>query len=188
MKPLSFLILAICWSKLLTRLLPLGSDDPTAKPLRLARRHVGVERVGSYSSSGLIGQNSAMREFCWLLFVAVPAIARADLPPDIERVLTAHKIPASEVSVLVEAVDADAPILSHLATESRSPASVMKTITTWSALELLGPTFVWQTEVYMLGTFDGRKLDGSLALKGYGDPYLVEEEVWKLVHALRRSG
>ena len=131
-----------------------------------------------------------MRVFCWLLLVAVaaPAVARADLPPDIERVLTAHKIPASEVSVLVEAVDADAPILSHLATESRSPASVMKTITTWSALELLGPTFVWQTEVYMLGTFDGRKLDGSLALKGYGDPYLVEEEVWKLVHALRRSG
>ena len=40
----------------------------------------------------------------------------------------------------------------------------------------------------MLGTFDGRKLDGSLALKGYGDPYLVEEEVWKLVHALRRCG
>jgi D-alanyl-D-alanine carboxypeptidase/D-alanyl-D-alanine-endopeptidase (penicillin-binding protein 4) len=136
----------------------------------------------------VIGQNSAMREFCWLLLVAAPALARAELPPEIERVLSAHKIPASDVSVLVEQVDADQPIVSHLTKEGRSPASVMKTITTWSALELLGPTFVWQTEVYMLGTFDGRKLDGSLALKGYGDPYLVEEEVWKLVHALRRSG
>lgn len=131
-----------------------------------------------------------MREFCRLLLVAAaaPAVVRADLPPEIERVLSAHKIPASDVSVLVEAVDGDTPILNHLPAESRSPASVMKTITTWSALELLGPTFVWQTEVYMLGDFDGRKLDGSLALKGYGDPYLVEEEVWKLVHALRRSG
>src|SRR4051794_24082564 len=111
MKPLSFLILASCLSKLLTRLLPLGSDHSTAKSLRRARRHVGVERVGGYSSSGVIGQNSAMRKFCWLLLVAAPGVARADLPPDIERVLTAHKIPASEVSVLVEAVDADAPIL-----------------------------------------------------------------------------
>jgi D-alanyl-D-alanine carboxypeptidase/D-alanyl-D-alanine-endopeptidase (penicillin-binding protein 4) len=136
----------------------------------------------------VIGQNSAMREFCWLLLAAAPAVARADLPPDIERVLTAHKIPPSEVSVLVQEVDADKPVVSHLIQEARSPASVMKTITTWSALELLGPAFVWQTEVYELGTFDGRKLDGSLALKGYGDPYLVEEELWKLVHALRRSG
>jgi D-alanyl-D-alanine carboxypeptidase/D-alanyl-D-alanine-endopeptidase (penicillin-binding protein 4) len=64
----------------------------------------------------------------------------------------------------------------------------MKIITTWSALELLGPAYAWQTEVYFLGTFDGRKLDGSLALKGYGDPYLVEEELWKMVHALRRPG
>jgi hypothetical protein len=45
---------------------------------------------------------------CCSWLVAAPAVARADLPPDIERVLTAHKIPASEVSVLVEAVDADA--------------------------------------------------------------------------------
>ena len=64
----------------------------------------------------------------------------------------------------------------------------MKTITTWSALELFGPAYTWPTEVYYLGAFDGRKLDGNLALKGYGDPYLVEEELWKLVHALRRSG
>ncbi len=129
-----------------------------------------------------------MREFRWLLLVAVPAVALADLPPEIERVLAAHKIPATDVSVLVEEVDASEPALSHLATESRSPASVMKTITTWSALEILGPAYTWPTEVYFLGDFDGRKLAGDLALKGYGDPYLVEEELWKLLRALRRSG
>jgi D-alanyl-D-alanine carboxypeptidase/D-alanyl-D-alanine-endopeptidase (penicillin-binding protein 4) len=115
-------------------------------------------------------------------------VARADLPPEIERVLSAHKIPQTDVSVLVEEVGAREPILSHLAAEPRSPASVMKTITTWSALEILGPAYTWPTEVYFLGDFDGRKLDGDLAIKGYGDPYLVEEELWKLLRALRRSG
>jgi serine-type D-Ala-D-Ala carboxypeptidase/endopeptidase (penicillin-binding protein 4) len=129
-----------------------------------------------------------MREFCWLLLATVPALARADLPPEIERVLTAHKIPASDASVLVEEVDANKAEVSHLAKEARSPASVMKTITTWSALELLGPAYSWLTEVYYQGEFDGRKLDGNLVLKGYGDPYLVEEELWKLAHALRRAG
>jgi D-alanyl-D-alanine carboxypeptidase/D-alanyl-D-alanine-endopeptidase (penicillin-binding protein 4) len=42
--------------------------------------------------------------------------------------------------------------------------------------------------VYFLGRFDGEKLDGDLALKGYGDPYLVNEELWKLLRALRRAG
>jgi D-alanyl-D-alanine carboxypeptidase/D-alanyl-D-alanine-endopeptidase (penicillin-binding protein 4) len=39
-----------------------------------------------------------------------------------------------------------------------------------------------------LGTFDGGKLDGDLALKGYGDPALVVEELWNLLRALRRQG
>jgi D-alanyl-D-alanine carboxypeptidase/D-alanyl-D-alanine-endopeptidase (penicillin-binding protein 4) len=38
----------------------------------------------------------------------------------------------------------------------RSPASVMKIVTTWSALEYLGPAYTWPTEVYFLGPFDGR--------------------------------
>src|SRR5215471_6116285 len=129
-----------------------------------------------------------MREICWLLLVAAPSVAWADLPPEIERVLSSHKIPPTDVSVLVEEVGASEPILSHLAAEPRSPASVMKTITTWSALEILGPAYTWPTEVYFRGDFDGRKLDGDLAIKGYGDPYLVEEELWKLLRALRRSG
>ena len=80
------------------------------------------------------------------------------------------------------------PVLSHLADVPRNPASVMKIVTTWSALEVLGPTYTWPTEVYFFGSFDGEKLDGDLALKGYGDPYLVHEELWKLLRALRRAG
>ncbi len=88
----------------------------------------------------------------------------------------------------MQAVDGAQPILSHLPDELRSPASVMKVVTTWGALEYLGPAYMWPTEVYFLGDFDGSTLDGDLAIKGYGDPYLVVEEVWKLLRALRRAG
>src|SRR6476661_8874824 len=86
---------------------------------------------------------------------------------------------STDVSIVVQAVDAAEPILSQLPDVPRNPASVMKTVTTWTALESLGPTFEWPTEVYFLGEFDGKTLDGDIAFKGYGDPYLVEEEVWK---------
>jgi D-alanyl-D-alanine carboxypeptidase/D-alanyl-D-alanine-endopeptidase (penicillin-binding protein 4) len=123
-----------------------------------------------------------------LTSVVAFAASAAELPPEIQRVLTGHGIPATDISIVVQGVDDLEPILSHLPDVARSPASVMKIVTTWSALEYLGPAYTWPTDVYFLGEFDGRKLDGDLALKGYGDPYLVVEEVWKLLRSLRRLG
>jgi len=129
-----------------------------------------------------------MRIVALLLACLVAGAAAAELPPEIARLLAGLKIPQDDVSIVVQAVDAPEPILAHLPDAPRSPASVMKIVTTWSALEYLGPAYTWPTEVYFLGSFDGRKLDGDLALKGYGDPYLVVEELWKLLRTLRRQG
>jgi D-alanyl-D-alanine carboxypeptidase/D-alanyl-D-alanine-endopeptidase (penicillin-binding protein 4) len=123
-----------------------------------------------------------------LIGVAAFAAHADELPPEIARVLTGHAISPTEVSIVVQAVDEAKPVLSHLPDVARSPASVMKVVTTWSALEYLGPAYTWPTEIYFLGPFDGHKLDGDLAIKGYGDPYLVVEEVWKLLRALKRLG
>ncbi|MBN1237557.1 MAG: D-alanyl-D-alanine carboxypeptidase/D-alanyl-D-alanine-endopeptidase [Gammaproteobacteria bacterium] len=112
----------------------------------------------------------------------------AVLPVPVGRVLDGHGISADDVSIVVQALDSDEPALSHLADEPRNPASVMKLLTTWAALEILGPAYTWTTEVYFDGEFDGATLDGDLVLKGYGDPYLVLEEFWKLLRALRRMG
>ncbi|HLF12049.1 MAG TPA: D-alanyl-D-alanine carboxypeptidase/D-alanyl-D-alanine-endopeptidase [Gammaproteobacteria bacterium] len=129
-----------------------------------------------------------MRAFPYLLICAAICTAHAELPPQVERVLTGHGISPDDVSIVVQAVDAAEPILSHLADVPRNPASVMKVVTTWTALEVLGPAYTWPTEVYFLGDFDGKELLGDLVLKGYGDPYLVLEEFWKLLRALRRVG
>jgi serine-type D-Ala-D-Ala carboxypeptidase/endopeptidase (penicillin-binding protein 4) len=121
------------------------------------------------------------------LIVCSPPAA-AQLPPGIARVLAGLAISAEDVSIVVQAVDADEPVLSHEAGVARNPASVMKLVTTWVALEFLGPDYRWPTEIYFLGDFDGRTLAGDLAIKGYGDPFLVVEEYWKMLRAVRRLG
>lgn len=123
-----------------------------------------------------------------ILFTLAASTASADLPPPIAAVLAGHRISADDVSVVVQALDSPTPVVSHLPDVARSPASVMKIVTTWGALEYLGPAYTWPTEVYFLGNLDGTKLDGDLALKGFGDPYLVVEEFWKMLRALRRQG
>lgn len=138
--------------------------------------------------SGFV-HNPRMPRYLLCVLCAVLGSARgAELPANVELVLRGHGISADDVSIVVQAVDADAPILSHLPELARNPASVMKVVTTWVALEYLGPAYRWPTEVYLLGNVDGATLDGDLAIKGYGDPYLVLEEFWKLLRGLRRLG
>ena len=102
-----------------------------------------------------------MRWLVSLTGLAVLATAQADeLPPTIERVLTGHGIPPDDVSMFVTDVASGEPMLSHLPDTPRNPASVMKLVTTWAALEILGPAFTWQTDVYFGGKFDGTVLAG----------------------------
>lgn len=69
-----------------------------------------------------------------------------------------------------------------------NPASVMKLVTTYAALELLGPAYRWKTEAWAAGPLREDVLAGDLVLKGYGDPKLDLEAFWLLLRALRGKG
>ncbi len=104
------------------------------------------------------------------------------------QTLTATRIPASGVSALVQEVGAPRALLSVNAAVAMNPASVMKLVTTYAALELLGPAYRWKTEAYTTGPVREGVLDGELVLKGYGDPKLDLEAFWILLRALRGKG
>lgn len=130
-----------------------------------------------------------MRAFFFVLFThAVCGMATAQLPSQLDRIVSAHEIPYKGISVLVQELNAKEPILAHLPEVPRNPASTIKLVTTWVSLEVLGPTYQWPTEIYFLGDWDGSRLDGDLAIKGYGDPYLITEKFWSLLGELRRFG
>jgi serine-type D-Ala-D-Ala carboxypeptidase/endopeptidase (penicillin-binding protein 4) len=130
-----------------------------------------------------------MRWLPWFSMCAVLSVAHGgELPAGVQRVLSGHAIEPEAVSIYVQDVDANEPALSHNADVPRNPASVMKLVTTWTALELLGPTYTWPTEIYFDGDFDGTVLQGDLGIKGYGDPFLVVEEFWKMLRFLRNFG
>jgi len=126
----------------------------------------------------------------FLIFFCVTGIVSAQgaLPPSVNRVLEGHGISPDGLSILVQEVGSLEPVLVHNPTVPRNPASTIKLLTTWVALDVLGPTYNWPTEIHFLGDWDGQELEGDLAIKGYGDPYLVTEEFWKLLRSLRGIG
>jgi D-alanyl-D-alanine carboxypeptidase/D-alanyl-D-alanine-endopeptidase (penicillin-binding protein 4) len=123
------------------------------------------------------------KTLCSLLALTIelnaPAFA-ADLPAFVDQALRQAGVPRSSVAVVVQEVGAPRPALSLNAGASMNPASVMKLVTTYAALELLGPAYRWKTESYADG--------GALALKGYGDPKLSLESFWMLLRNLRGRG
>jgi len=122
------------------------------------------------------------------LAALVATLASAALPPAVARAFLDEGIPLTAVGVYVREIGAARPLLSHQATRPMNPASTMKLVTTFAALELLGPDYRWKTEAYADGPIDGATLDGNLVLKGYGDPKITIEQFQALIAALRATG
>src|SRR5450631_918472 len=109
-----------------------------------------------------------------LAALAVPAVgAPRDLPPSVREALARASVPRSAASVVVEPVEAGPPLVSNQAGSLVNPASVMKLVTTYAALDLLGPAFVFHTDVLLAGELKGGTLNGDLVIRGGGDPKLT---------------
>jgi serine-type D-Ala-D-Ala carboxypeptidase/endopeptidase (penicillin-binding protein 4) len=123
-----------------------------------------------------------------LLIAPCFGVAARGLPKTVADALRDAYVPQSSVAIVVQEVGSARSSLSLNAGKSMNPASVMKLVTTYAALELLGPAYRWKTEAYTSGTLRDGLLEGELMLKGYGDPRLDYESFWMLLRALRGKG
>ena len=124
-----------------------------------------------------------------LLWSAYPAHAQTtELPEPVSKVLARYKLPPGSFSAFVQKVGAAKPLLTFNENVPRNPASAIKLLTTFVALDELGPTYQWRTEVYADGKIKDGILDGDLLIKGYGDPLLLTERLWLLQRELRSKG
>ncbi|MDN5836341.1 MAG: D-alanyl-D-alanine carboxypeptidase/D-alanyl-D-alanine-endopeptidase [Nitrosospira sp.] len=122
-----------------------------------------------------------------LAAASLPAFSH-NLPPLVSQALKQAGIPKSAVGIYVHEIGAAKPLLAANAGIAMNPASVMKLLTTFAGLELLGPAHTWKTELYANGALNGDTLQGDLVMKGYGDPRLNLENFWLLVRRLRQTG
>jgi len=110
------------------------------------------------------------------------------LPDPVTRIAAALAVPKQAISLWVQDVAEPGPMAAFNADVARNPASTMKLVTTFAALERLGPAYTWKTEVYLAAPPSDGLVAGDVWLRGYGDPYLVNEEVWKIATALWQAG
>ncbi len=110
------------------------------------------------------------------------------LPLPVARALKSAGLPMSAVAVVVQEVASPLTRVSVNATTAMNPASVIKLLTTYAALDSLGPAYSWKTEAWLSGSLADGVLDGDLYLKGGGDPRLNLEQFWLFLRQLRARG
>ena len=126
---------------------------------------------------------------CSLWLVTAAATDVGHLPRPVEALLQTAKVPREALHVMVlDPQSAQAPRLSHQAHTAVNPASLMKLATTIAAFDLLGPSFVWRTPVYVDGALREGVLQGNVYLRGSGDPRLNVERLWLLMRRIQGLG
>jgi D-alanyl-D-alanine carboxypeptidase/D-alanyl-D-alanine-endopeptidase (penicillin-binding protein 4) len=128
-----------------------------------------------------------------LLMPGLPALAQtapgATLPAEVRDALESAELPRDALAVWVQEVGASRPPrVSWRADAPVNPASLTKLLTTYAALDLLGPAWTWSTPVWLLGPVNDGVLEGNLVIKGSGDPKLVLERLWLMLRKVRQLG
>lgn len=113
--------------------------------------------------------------------------ARA-LAPEIEQALAREGVPLDAVAIVVQEAGGGRAEVSLNAGRPMNPASVVKLLTTYAALDELGPAYTWKTPVWFGGPVKDGVLDGPLVLQGRGDPKLSLERLWLALQRVRQMG
>lgn len=125
--------------------------------------------------------------WAWAVAVATPVLAN-DLPPEVRSALQRARVPEAALSVVVQEAGTGRTVMSHQARQPVNPASLVKLVTTYAALDLLGPAWTWNTSVGWSGALRDGVLEGDVFIKGSGDPKLVPERLWQGLRRLQQAG
>src|ERR1700677_1174882 len=126
------------------------------------------------------------------LIFCTPACAWAadgvGAPAPVAQIIASEHLPPSTASFVLMDTESGRVVRRLKPDTPRSPASTIKVVTTFAALEMLRPAYTWHTHASIRGVLNGGVLDGDLILQGGGDPYMTLERWWTFVRELRATG
>lgn len=116
------------------------------------------------------------------------SIQAEDLPLALKEVLTNLPIQRESLSLWVATDKHPQPLVAYQHRVSRTPASLVKLITTGVGLKLLGGDYRWDTAFYTSGKIHHGTLYGDLYIQGFGNPYLIQERLIDMIAIIRQQG
>ena len=107
---------------------------------------------------------------------------------NLDRLLKSSMFGTSQVALMVYDLDADSAIYAHNERQLMRPASTMKVITAITALDRLGGSYQFNTDLCYTGKVADRTLDGNIYCVGGFDPRFNMDDLRAFVEAIRKMG
>ncbi|MBI5374381.1 MAG: D-alanyl-D-alanine carboxypeptidase/D-alanyl-D-alanine-endopeptidase [Candidatus Schekmanbacteria bacterium] len=107
---------------------------------------------------------------------------------EIKRVVTSGLLSNTMYGIYIKSLKTGEIIYSANENLLLIPASNMKIITSAVALDILGPEYTFNTDIYSQSTPSGGKIDGDLYIKGFGNPVLYPEDIWIMAKEISLLG
>lgn len=111
--------------------------------------------------------------------------------PDLELLRKYKNKDNKQLAVLPSQANFKTPLTDSYAYKAyfpRVPASTMKLVSTFIALDVLGEDFVWYTRAYQTGVRIGDTLHGDIIIYGSGDPKLTHHGIEQLLGRIQATG
>lgn len=102
--------------------------------------------------------------------------------------LDLHGLKPDEVAIWAAPVEGGTELASLRADAAVNPASTMKLLTSWTALNRLKPGYRWTTRLVSAAPLENGVLHGDLVWVGAGDPRFSTANLQELLRGLRQRG
>ena len=124
-----------------------------------------------------------------LFFLYVPILVFANDHLKIKKILNSYSFNQKNYTLIIENLS-NTKKLSFLHNQDKpfNAASLVKILTTFMALNELGPNFQWQSDLYTQGEIYGETLNGDVVFKGRGDASFSLVDLEKMLRQLRSHG
>ena len=123
-----------------------------------------------------------------IIFVSLLTVYSYALPYKVQSFINSSTIKSNDVSIYIKEVGNKSPLISLNAEKSRTPASVIKVLSTYASLLKLGFNYKIPTKFYRVGNVRNGILHGDIAIKGFGDPTLNSKDLEEIVKKIYEKG
>ena len=111
------------------------------------------------------------------------------LPAGINQIISKSGIPKKDISIYIKEAGKSKRVVASLnADKARTPASVIKVLSTYAAVLKLGFDYRWPTKFYRTGKIKNGVLYGDLLVKGFGDQTLSDKDLPGIVAKIKAKG
>ncbi len=124
----------------------------------------------------------------FIIFLFVSSIFAVNIPDDLAQELSTIPINKWNYSIYIQDVNSNYPLASWQTHVARKPASVIKLLTTYSAVLNLGFNYHWETKFYYTGKIRNGILRGDFYVKASGDSTLSTNDLDDIVEKIRANG